>query len=587
MLPTPTTPRHDMPPDTFQIPWISLTVFTPLLGALALAFVPGEHERAHRAIAVFFLALTAIFAIALPLNFNVALGSAIQLTTPLEYREWIPAIGAHYHVGVDGVSLWMVMLTAFLGPIIPLIVQPSENQRSREMYVGLLVLQTGILGTFVALDVLLFYVFWELLLIPPFLLIGGWGGPHRTRAAVKMFAYGMFGSLLMLLAFIHVNVAGGAPSWSIEVMSIAGRHLSFETQLLVFGAVAFAFLIKAPVFPFHTWMPDAYVQSPMGVTLQLALMKVGGYALYRFAFPVAPDGALYLAPYIALLAVIGIAYAALIAWVQTGMKSLVAWSSVSHGGFVVLGIASLTAEGMAGAMYQNLVNGATAFALFVAVWILQRRRNTDSLDAFGGVAKEMPVFGAVFVFFALASAAVPGLAGFPGEFLVLAGTATSHHLTFTDGIYLATAEHGPELQAVLFAAVGGTGVIFGAVYLLHLVQKVLFGPAPSGEGVTPLRRLDALEVGILIPLVALLLFLGLGAGTVMRTMGPTAADAQFNIKASAQAWRAEVYEAEERATDFVRWQLRTGGAGPWQWIEQAREAQATPPTPAPAEPDPE
>lgn len=557
--------------DSFQIPWITLTVFTPLLGALALAFVPGEHERAHRAITVFFLGLAATFAIALPLNFNVAL-SGPQLTTPSELREWIPAIGAHYHVGVDGVSLWMVLLTAFLGPIIPLVVQPTEHGRSREFHVGLLVLQTAILGTFVALDVLLFYVFWELLLIPPFLLIGGWGGEGRTRAAVKLFAYGMFGSLLMLLGFVYVNVVGAAPSWSLGEMQMAGSTLPFEPQLFVFAAIALAFLIKAPIFPFHTWLPDAYVASPMGITLQLALMKVGGYALYRFAIPIVPDGALYLAPYVALLAAIGIGYAALIAWTQKGMKSLVAWSSVSHGGYVVLGLMALTTQGVAGAMFQNLVNATTAFALFVGVWILQRRRDTDALDGFGGVAKEMPGFAIFFVFFVLASAAVPGLAGFPGEFLVLAGTAASTTLTFVDPIHLAGDGVGPELQALVFTVIGGIGVIFGAVYLLHLVLRVVWGPAPEAEGVKPLAPLSFTEIGILVPIAGVLLFLGLAPNQVLRTMAPSSDAMIYDVYSGARAYTNEVRAAQNRSEDYYRWLYEAEGDGAWTFVREAREA---------------
>ncbi|HXE58933.1 MAG TPA: NADH-quinone oxidoreductase subunit M [Gemmatimonadales bacterium] len=418
---------------------------------------------------------------------------------------WLPAWGIAYRVGVDGISLFMVLLSTLLMPLSVLGSWRYIEQRERGYYALLLALLTGMLGVFVALDLFVFYIFFELMLIPMYFIIGIWGGTHRLYAAIKFFIYTFVGSILMLVAIL-------AMVWRVAertgVLSFSYDHLLENAGVLggaapwLFAAFALAFAIKVPVFPFHTWLPDAHVEAPTAGSVILAgvLLKIGTYGFLRFAVPFFPSVALSptVQTLIVALAVIGIVYGALVAMVQPDVKKLVAYSSVSHLGFVMLGIWAGTVEAVQGALVVMIAHGLGTGALFFLVGMLYERRHTRLIEAYGGLARVMPVFGLVFVITALASIGLPGLSGFVGEFLVLLGSFGRYPLA---------------------TAIATTGVIFAAAYLLWAVQRIIFNPLdkPENEG---LRDLTPRELAVLVPLVVGMLWLGLYPKPVLDRMEP-------------------------------------------------------------------
>ena len=500
------------------VPWISLTVFTPLLGAILLALVPGEHRLAHRQLTMVFMGMT--FALSLPLVFlfDSAYGG-YQLTSPFEQLPWIAALGASYYVGVDGISLWLVLLTTFIGPIVVLASWKGVVDRVKEYHIALLVLQTAMLGAFVSLDLLLFYVFWELMLLPMYFLVGIWGGKDRVYAAIKLFLYTMLGSVLMLAAILYVYLKGGASTFDLQTLIEVGRELSFVEQRWLFAAFGLAFLIKVPLFPFHTWLPDAHVQAPTAGSVILAsiLLKMGTYGLIRYAMPMFPDGALWAAPVIAVLSVIGIVYGAVIAFVQTDIKKLVAYSSVSHLGFVTLGLFALTPAAVTGAVFQSLAHGITTGGLFLGIGMLYERRHTREMSEFGGLAKQMPVFAALFIIVTMGSAGVPGLVGFVGEYLILFGTSQSQTLGGLTSSLLMDTLGGPQRAAFFFVVVAASGVILGALYLLHMVQQTFFGPLTNDKNKV-LPDLSLREIVVLMPMVVMTFVMGLFPSVFLKPM---------------------------------------------------------------------
>ena len=399
-------------------------VFLPLLAAgIALAFPRGEHTGVRG----FALAATLVdFALSLWLWKRFDPGTpAMQLT---EVAAWVPQFGIHYAVGVDGFAILLVVLTTFLAPIVVLSTYSSVTERSREYIVCLLFLQTGMLGAFVATDLFLFYVFWEVMLIPMYFLIGVWGGRRRIYAALKFFLYTMSGSLLMLVAILFTvwsvkDMGGMTFSWA-EITERLVRANLGSTETWLFLAFALAFAIKVPMFPFHTWLPDAHVEAPTGGSVILAgvLLKLGTFGFLRYAMWLFPKTATLFLPAIGILSVIGILYGALVAMVQTDLKRLVAYSSVSHLGFVMLGLAAMTVTGVAGGVLQMVNHGISTGALFLLVGVIYERRHTRELDDFGGLAKVMPAYAAVFVLISLSSIGLPGLNGFVGEFMILMGS---------------------------------------------------------------------------------------------------------------------------------------------------------------------
>jgi NADH-quinone oxidoreductase subunit M len=422
---------------------------------------------------------------------------------------WISAINTNFHLGVDGLSLWLVVLTTFIMPISILSTWNAVEKRPTAFYVFLLLLESAMIGVFVSLDLLVFYLFFEASLVPMFFLIGIWGGQNRIYAAVKFFIFTMLGSLLMLAAIIALYYlqadATGTGSFDYVVLlnSLKLGNLVFagSTGTLLFLAFALAFSIKVPLFPFHTWLPDAHTEAPTAgsVILAAVLLKMGTYGLMRFCLPLFPEASREFAPIFIVLAIIGIIYGALVAMVQPDVKRLVAYSSVAHMGFVILGIFSFTEWGMQGALYQMLNHGVSTGALFLLVGFIYERRHTRQISDFGGLANVMPIYATIFVITSMSSVGLPFLNGFVGEFLIMIGMWKSNAL---DGItwwnwnwnYVST-------------MLAGIGVIFAAVYLLWMIQRVFFGKI-TNEKNRSLTDLSWREIGLMAPLLALMVYMG-------------------------------------------------------------------------------
>jgi NADH-quinone oxidoreductase subunit M len=426
----------------------------------------------------------------------------------VERHAWLPDFGISYHLGVDGISLLLVVLTTFLTPIALLCSWDSIQQRVREFSFFMLVLEAAMIGVFVSLDLFLFYLFWDAMLIPMYFLIGIWGYDRRIYAAIKFMLYTMAGSVLMLVAIIWMayyhQAVTGVPSF--DVIDLLALNIPGGPQTWLFLAFAVAFAIKVPLFPFHTWLPDAHVEAPTAGSVILAgvLLKMGTYGLLRFAFPLFPQAALHFAPYLAILAIIGIVYGALVAMVQPDMKKLVAYSSVSHLGFVVLGISALKGNGVQGAVYQMLAHGISTGGLFLIVGMLSDRRHTRLIAEFGGLKAVMPRLVAAFLLITLASVALPGMNGFVGEFLILLGSYTG--------------EFSRE-YARYYTAVAATGVILSAVYMLWMFQRVNYGPLtnPKNKG---LRDLSVREWFVIAPVCAMAIVMGVLPGVFLKPMEP-------------------------------------------------------------------
>jgi len=474
---------------------LTLLIFLPVAGAIVVALTRRESEALQKSLGL--LVSTAAFAISLALVSGFRDVAAMQF---VENAPWIPAWGIGYHVGVDGLSLWLVILTTFLTPLALLGSWTSIHDRVREFVVFMLLLEAGMIGVFVSLDLFLFYVFWEAMLIPMYFLIGIWGHERRIYAAVKFFLYTFAGSVLMLVAFLVLYKTAGLGTFSIP--RLVAAPVDPQLQLWLFLACALAFAIKVPMFPFHTWLPDAHVEAPTAGSVILAgvLLKMGGYGFLRIAIPLFPDAAMRLAPVVGVLAVVGIVYGALVSLVQPDLKKLVAYSSVSHLGFVMLGIAAFSTTGIVGSVYQMLNHGISTGALFFLVGFLYDRRHTRLISEFGGLKTAVPWYFAVFLLISLSSIAVPGFNGFVGEFLILVGSW----------------RFSPWLVA--FASLG---VILAAGYVLWMVKRVFYGEVtnPKNEG---LADLNLREAFVLVPLVVLALFMGVASPLFTRRIEPSA-----------------------------------------------------------------
>ncbi|HVG18264.1 MAG TPA: NADH-quinone oxidoreductase subunit M [Blastocatellia bacterium] len=480
---------------------LTFITLLPLVGVVALAFAGrGErpNEKAQKWTALIFALATFVISLALPLGFDPLGGRQFETNVP-----WINAfnLGVRYHVAVDGLSLWLVVLTTLLVPLALVSSWNSIHYRVREFLIAMLALETGMIGVFVAMDMFLFYLFWEVMLVPMYFLIGVWGGERRVYAAVKFVIYTVVASLLMLagiiaLYYLHGQATG---NFTFDIPTITDHvqnhalNLSPATQGWLFWAFGLAFLVKVPLFPFHTWLPDAHVEAPTAGSVILAgvLLKMGTYGLMRFNLPIFPDASREWAAVIATLAVIGIIYGALVAMVQPDMKKLVAYSSVSHLGFVVLGIFSFTDKGMQGALYQMLNHGVSTGALFIIVGMIYDRRHTRLIAEFGGLANVMPVYSTLFLIVTLSSIALPLLNGFVGEFLILIGAFTSPVLP----------------HAKLFGSLAAIGMILSAVYMLWMYQRVVYGEVRNPANVK-LADLSGREKLALAPLIALIFVMG-------------------------------------------------------------------------------
>jgi NADH-quinone oxidoreductase subunit M len=479
-----------------------LPLFWGLLGLLIPAKV-GSGGSALRLWALLGTLVTFSLSILLYLRFD-AFGPEFQF---IELAAWIPSLGSSYHLGIDGISLWLILLTTFLMPLVILGSFQAIREREREYYFLLMFLQTGMLGAFMTLDIFLFYIFWEAMLIPMYFLVGIWGGKERIYAAMKFFLYTIAGSLLMLVAIFYLAHQHFLQFgyYSTSVLDLYQLYLSglgwFSVQGLLFLAFAISFAIKVPLFPLHTWLPDAHVQAPTAGSVILAgvLLKLGGYGFIRFAFPLFPEAVAQYQFLFLFLGGIAIVYGAFIAMVQPDLKKLVAYSSVSHMGYVVIGLFSLNALGATGSIYQMLNHGITTGALFLLVGMIYERRHTREISDFGGLARTMPLFAIALMIVTLSAVALPGTNGFVGEFLILLGTWKTN-------------------QPI--AVIAALGVIFGAVYMLWMFQRVMFGPISHKENET-IKDLSFRELGIMAPLVFLIFFMGIYPNFFFQKMEPS------------------------------------------------------------------
>jgi NADH-quinone oxidoreductase subunit M len=476
---------------------LTWVVFLPAVGALViLFFTKKDQENLIRWLANLFG--FAGFAISLPLWFYFEpAGPQFQF---IERYAWIETIGVQYFLGIDGISLLLVLLTTLLGFISILSSWTAITDRVKQYYVFMLLLQTGMLGVFVALDFFVFYVFWEVMLVPMYFLIGVWGGPRKLYAAIKFFLYTLVGSVLMLLGilalYFHYYELTGV--YTFDVLELMNVSFPYGLQYWVFLAFFVGFAIKVPMFPFHTWLPDAHVEAPTAGSVILAgvLLKMGTYGFVRFSLPLLPEASREAVWWMVVLAVIGIIYGAMVALVQKDWKKLVAYSSVSHLGFVMLGIFALNPLGIQGGVLQMVNHGLSTGGLFLIVGLIYERRHTREISEFGGLAKVLPVFAAMFLVIALASLGLPLLNGFIGEFLILQGAFAVNWV---------------------WAAFAVSGIVLGAAYLLWLYQRTMFGQLDKPENMH-LKDLDWRERWTLIPIIALCLWIGVYPAPFLRVM---------------------------------------------------------------------
>jgi NADH-quinone oxidoreductase subunit M len=476
---------------------LSLLLALPAIGALALAFVPRQRVSTLFALALLLSGVDFLYSLGLLGRFDGSNGE-MQF---VERTPWIPAFGIDYSVGIDGISLFLVLLTTLLVPI-AILASWSVRERVKEYLIAMLLLETGMLGAFVALDLFLFYVFWEVMLVPMYFLIGVWGGSRRVYAALKFVIYTMAGSLLMLVGIIYLAArhAEVEQVLTFDLLRLYGLRLPLDQQTWLFLAFALSFAIKVPLFPFHTWLPDAHVEAPTAGSVILAgiLLKLGTYGFLRFAMPLFPDAALAAAPIIVALAVVGVIYGAMVAMMQSDIKKLVAYSSVSHLGFVMLGLFALNIQSVQGAIFQMISHGLSTGALFLLVGMIYDRRHSRMIADFGGLWKQVPLFSAILMVVTFASIGLPGLNGFVGEFLILLGAFR---------------------VMPLWTAAAATGVILGAVYMLWMYRRVIFGPLSQPDN-AKLEDLNGRELLLLAPILFLILLMGAYPQPFLERMKP-------------------------------------------------------------------
>jgi NADH-quinone oxidoreductase subunit M len=488
---------------------LTVTTFLPLFGALLCLLLPREEEGLLRGFA---------FTVAL-LTFGVSLFMLGDFDPTkwnhLVDKEWVAAFGIHFKLAVDGISLWLVLLTTFLMPIVLCASWSSIEKKTREFVVAMLILETGMIGTFLATDLFVFYTFWEVMLIPMYFIIGIWGGDRKLYAAIKFVLYTMVGSLLMIVAIIYLYIRNHDATgvWTFDYDTLLKVVLSPREQLFCFGAFALAFCIKVPLFPFHTWLPDAHVEAPTAGSVVLAsvMLKFGTYGLLRYAIPFFPDAFVRCAPLLNTLAVIGIIYGSLVAFAQKDVKKLIAYSSVAHLGFVVLGLGMWNVKAVDGAMIVNLAHGISTGGLFLCIGVIYERRHTRKIDEFGGLATVMPRYFGVFMVMTLASVGLPGTSGFVGEFLTLIGSFDAYKTWSNLGILF------PHPKAL--TGVATLGVILSAVYMLFLFQKMMFGPLSNPRN-RSLKDLSVRECAYFAPMILMALWLGIYPNTFLSDIDP-------------------------------------------------------------------
>jgi NADH-quinone oxidoreductase subunit M len=515
-------------------PLLTTVLFLPLVGAFLLFALPRQQEAAIRIGTMIVMLLTFVVSVALFIGFDAAQAQMHWV----ERVAWNAPLGITYHIGIDGISLPLVLLTTLLTPLAFLQAWNSIEIKVKEFAIFILILETGMLGVFMALDLFLFFVFWEVILVPMYFLIGIWGGENRQYAMIKFILYTMAGSALMVVAIFALHVLnlqpdyGGTGQASFDLFDFYQLTLPIGLQKVLFLAFALAFAIKVPLFPFHTWLPDAHVEAPTAGSVILAgvLLKMGTYGFIRFCLPIFPDAAAAYASLISLLAVIAILYGALVAMVQPDMKKLVAYSSVSHMGFVVLGIFSGTIAGLQGSVIQMVNHGLSTGALFLLVGMIYDRRHTRLISDYGGLWQQMPVYAVFFLVAMFSSIGLPGLNGFVGEFLILLGTFETHR------------------TAAVFAALG---IILGAVYMLWMYQRVMYGEL-THEANRRLPDMSGREVALMIPIVVLMFWIGFYPNTFLRKMDAAAAQLVERVQTErvAASWRMQrtnlMHKGEQR-----------------------------------------
>jgi len=485
-----------------------LVTFFPAIGALALLLLPGRQHDTIKMFSLLFAIVTFVISIVLYFGFD-----PIAHPMQFEYKlSWIESLGINFYMGIDGISLLLIVLTALLTILAILCSWNSITTNIKGFYVSILLLTTGMIGVFCSLDLFLFYVFWEVMLVPMYFIIGLWGGPRRIYAAIKFVLFTMFGSLLMLVAIIYLafEYKEFAGHFSFNMLELMQMPISTNVQMWLFAAFALAFAIKVPLFPFHTWLPDAHVEAPTAGSVILAgvLLKLGTYGFIRICLPMFPDATVVFTPYISVLAIIAIIYGALVAMVQKDVKSLVAFSSVSHMGFVMLGLFALNIQALEGSVLQMINHGISTGALFLIVGMIYERRHTRMISDFGGLAKVMPAFCAVFLIVTLSSIGLPLTNGFVGEFLILLGVFKENSV---------------------YGVIATTGVIISACYMLWMFQRVVFGRITNPEN-EKLLDLSMREKIILAPLVALIFWIGVYPKSLLEILEPSIRDIQYKVQ---------------------------------------------------------
>jgi len=476
--------------------YLSIILFTPLAGALILLLINKKNENAIRWIAN--LVALIGFAVSVPLWFwYQPSGADFQF---VERAPWIPSVGAEYFLGVDGLSTLLILLTTMMGFIAILSSWTAITERVKEYYIFLLVLQTGMLGAFMSLDFLLFFLFWEVMLVPMYFLIGIWGSSNRLYSAIKFFLYTLVGSVVMLLGILALYFYSHSVTgvYTFDVTAFQKLSVPFNLQWWIFLAFFLGFAIKVPMFPFHTWLPDAHTDAPTAgsVILAAVLLKMGTYGFLRFSLPILPDATKHFVPYVATLCIIGIVYGALVALAQKDWKRLVAYSSVSHMAMVMLGMFALNPLGITGSMIQQLNHGISTGALFLIVGIVYERRHTREISEYGGLSKVMPVYAAIFLVMTMSSIGLPMLNGFIGELFILAGVFTANKM---------------------WAAFAASGVVLGAAYMLYLYQRTMFGKIENPKN-EHLLDLNHREFATFAPLLVLAVWMGIYPAPFVRRL---------------------------------------------------------------------